>query len=137
MPDHPLVERSVLSPSSEHELQMIHSRLGQLEVDSAAMRSSLSTLRWIAGATLAAVVAWAGWMTVTTIRTESTTATTAREYHEHAVAPRHVGSDQLVVEIRETLAELRTEVRQTREILSEMQARLRVLEQRGNGRRIP
>lgn len=127
----------VLSPSSEHELQLIHSRLGQLEVDSAAMRSSLSTLRWIAGATLAAVVTWAAWLTVTTIRTESLSATTARETHEHAAAPRHTGSDQLVVEIRETLAELRTEVRQTREILSEMQARLRVLEQRGNGRRIP
>lgn len=118
----------------EGDLGEIRRELGTMQLDVAGMRASLSTLRWIAGASLAAVVTWAAWLTVTTIRTESATATTAREYHDHASAPRHVGSDAVVVEIRDGLTELRAEARRTREVLTDMQARLRQLEERQNRR---
>lgn len=116
--------------SQTESLAEIRRELGGVQTDIASMRSSLGTLRWIAGAMLAAIVTWAAWLTVTTIRTESLSATTAREHHEHAAAPRHTGSDQLVIEIRDGLTELRAEARRTREVLTDMQTRLRQLEER-------
>ncbi|MCC7542342.1 MAG: hypothetical protein IT379_39355 [Deltaproteobacteria bacterium] len=122
-----------IAPSPD-DVARIREELGGVQRDIARMASSLAVLRWIAGASIAAVIAWAAWLTVTTIRTESATATTAREYHEHAAAPRHTGSDQLVVEIRDGLTELRAEARRTREVLTDMQTRLRQLEERQNRR---
>lgn len=115
---------------SPDDVAYIREEMHGVQRDIARMASSLAVLRWIAGTSIAAVIAWAAWLTVTTIRTESAVATTAREYHEHAASPRHMGSDSVTIEIRDGLTELRAEARRTRELLTDLQTRLRQLEER-------